>query len=394
MKFITGVVSKYIKNSDDIKNPQVRTAYGKCCNLTGIFCNVLLFFGKLAAGLISGSVSITADAVNNLSDASSNIISLMGFKLASRPADSEHPYGHGRYEYLSALMVAVIIMVIGVELLKTSVDKIINPQEVETGVLTFVILGISIAVKLFMMFFNREIGKLIDSGSLLATSADSRNDVIATSAVAASAVISKLCHVELDGYMGVAVAIFILISGFGMIRDTIDPLLGTAPSPELVQYIHDKIMSYDGVLGTHDLIVHDYGPGKRFASVHVEVSAEDDVLLTHDILDNIEKDFLENDGLHLVAHLDPVTTSDSRIGEIRTLLCEIVNEFSSDLSIHDLRVVDGTTHTNIIFDCVVPYNIKLSEKEVKTEIARRVKSVCPTYNCVITVDRPFAVIPH
>ncbi|MBQ9950227.1 MAG: cation transporter [Clostridia bacterium] len=394
MSFITGVVSKHIKNGDDIKNPQVRASYGKCCNLMGIFCNILLFFGKLAAGLISKSVSITADAVNNLSDASSNIISLMGFKLASRPADREHPYGHGRYEYLSALMVAVIIMVIGVELFKTSVDKIINPHEVETGVLTFVILGISIAVKLFMMFFNREIGKLIDSGSLLATSADSRNDVIATSAVAASAIISELCHVELDGYMGVAVAIFILISGFSMIRDTVDPLLGTAPSPELVQHIHDKILSYDGVLGTHDLIVHDYGPGKRFASVHVEVSAEEDVLRTHDILDNIEKDFLENDGLHLVAHLDPVTASDSRICEIRALLCEIINEFSSDLSIHDLRVVDGATHTNIIFDCVVPYNIKLTEKEIKSEIARRVKSVCPTYNCVITVDRPFVAISH
>lgn len=393
MKVFTRIASKFVKNSENINDKQVRADYGKVASIAGILLNVLLFAGKLTIGLISNSVSITSDAVNNISDASSNVVSLFGFKLSKRPPDSEHPYGHGRYEYLSALMVAVLIMIIGVELFKSSVNKILNPEKVEFSIAMVCVLVLSMVIKLLMMLFNSEIGSYIKSSTLKATAADSRNDIISTGAVLAAAVISHIFNVELDGYMGVAVAVFILISGFGMIRDTIDPLLGSAPDPEMVEHIQKKIYSYDGVLGTHDLIVHDYGPGRQFASVHIEVAAEDDVLKTHDILDNIERDFLEHDNLHLVAHLDPISTSDSKVGELRIEINKIVKDINSQITIHDLRIVEGVTHTNAIFDCVVPHSVKLSEKEVKEQISEKVKAKHPTYNCVITIDREFAAVP-
>lgn len=386
------LIKRFIKDYENIQKTSVRSAYGKLSGVVGIVCNVLLCAVKLAAGLISGSVAITADAVNNLSDASSSIISLLGFKLAERPADDEHPYGHGRYEYLSGLMVALLIMIIGVELLKSSVDKILHPERVMFSVATACVLLFSIVLKLWMAFFNTKMGKTINSGTLEATAADSRNDVITTSAVLIAAIASKFTNVELDGFMGAAVALFILYSGFGLVKDTLDPILGKAPEPETVKAIKEKILSYPGVLGTHDLMVHDYGPGRQFASVHVEMDAESDVLESHDVIDNIERDFLKNDGIHMLVHYDPISSSDSETSELRIWISERIKEIDIRLTIHDLRIVKGKTHTNVIFDCVVPYDTGIEEKEIKKRINNMVQEQYPDHFCVITIDRSYAPI--
>ena len=381
----------FVKNRSP-QSPAGRTAYGKLSSSVGIFCNIILFAGKLTAGLVSGSVSITADAVNNLSDASSSIISLLGFKLASRPADPEHPYGHGRYEYLSALFISIFIILIGFELLKSGVDKIIHPENVEFNFIFAGILVFSILLKLWMMFFNTKTGRLINSQTLIATATDSRNDVIATAAVLAASLISYFTGVQLDGYMGVAVSLFILYSGVMLIRDTLDPLLGKAPDRELVEEIRKKILSYPGVISAHDLMVHDYGPGRQFASVHVEMSADADVIESHDVLDNIERDFLQNMGIHMVVHYDPISTNDSFTCEMRKWLSEQVKSIDSRMTIHDLRVVHGTTHTNVIFDCVAPHGIGIEDSDLKKKIDSLVKSKYPYCNTVITIDRSFTSI--
>ncbi len=388
------LIKKFVKNYINTDDREVRTSYGKMSGVVGIICNVILFIGKLLAGLISGSVSITADAVNNLSDASSSIISLLGFKLASRPADEEHPYGHGRYEYLSGLMVSVLIMVIGVELFRGSVEKIINPAVVEFSWIIVAVLIFSILLKLWMMFFNMDIGKKINSKTLIATAADSRNDVITTSAVLAAALISHFADIELDGIMGIAVAVFILYSGFGLIKDTLNPMLGRAPDEEQVNQIKNKILKYPNVLGTHDLMVHDYGPGRLFASVHVEMAAENDVLESHDVIDNIERDFLENDGLHMIVHLDPISTKDSLVSELRIWISEQIIYLDERLTIHDLRIVKGPTHTNVIFDCLVPHDMEIGEKEIKNYLRNIIREKYPNYYAVVTIDRSYAAMPH
>ena len=388
------LVRLFVKNSRDTTDPAVRTAYGNLASWVGIFCNLLLCAGKFLAGTLSGSISIAADAVNNLSDASSSVVSLIGFKLGARPADDEHPYGHARFEYLAGLAVAVMVLVIGVELLKSSVDKILHPAAVTFSWVAMAVLAASIAVKLWMALFNRTLGKRINSGSLIATAADSRNDVLTTSAVLVASLISHFANVELDGWMGAAVALFILYSGVGLIKDTIDPLLGLAPDPELVQHIHDKIMSYPGVLGTHDLMVHDYGPGRQFASVHVELAAEDDVMASHELIDDIERDFLKNDRLPVVIHFDPIVTSDAQVGDMRRWLAEAVKTIDPSLSIHDLRMVPGVNHTNVIFDCVPPPGFAMSSARLKDAIARLVSEKDPSYRCVITVETSFAAVPR
>lgn len=388
------LVRHFIKNSSDTKNPAVRTAYGKFSSAVGIACNMLLFIGKSIVGILSSSVAVTADAVNNLSDASSSVISLLGFKLASRPADEEHPYGHGRYEYLSGLMVAVLIMVIGVELFKSSVEKIINPEPVVFGWVFTAVLMLSILLKLWMAFFNIKIGGIINSRTLIATAADSRNDVISTSAVLAASLISHFTGVELDGWMGVAVAVFILYSGFGLVRDTLDPMLGKAPDPETVSKIHEKILSYPGVLGTHDLMVHDYGPGRQFASVHVEMSAEGDVVKSHDIIDKIERDFLKNDNIHMIVHFDPISTKESAVNDLRMEIAEELRKLDSRLTIHDLRITDAEDKKNVIFDCVVPRDMEIGEKEIKQFVSNIVAASYPSYSCSVTIDRSYAAMPH
>lgn len=386
------LINLFIKNSSDIHNTAVRTAYGKLSGWVGIVCNILLCAGKFLVGFISGSVSITADAANNLADASSSIISLLGFKLSERSADEEHPYGHARYEYISGFIIAVLVLVIGFELLKGSIDKILHPSAVEFSWVTVGVLGASILVKLWMMLFNTKIGRLISSSALEATAADSRNDCISTLAVLIAALISHFLSVELDGWMGTLVAVFILYSGINLVRDAMSPLLGKAPDPEMVEDIRQRIMSYDGVLGTHDLMVHDYGPGRVFASVHVEMPAENDVLQSHDIIDNIERDFLKN-GLNLVIHFDPIVTSDSAVGDTRREISDIVQKIDERLSVHDLRMVPGPTHTNVIFDCVVPPKFTMQPDDLKAEISRFVKLGHPDYVCVITVEQSFAPIP-
>ncbi|MDD5944448.1 MAG: cation diffusion facilitator family transporter [Clostridia bacterium] len=388
------LINKFIKDSDNVSDINVRTAYGKLSGKVGIFCNILLFIGKFLAGTISGSVSITADAVNNLSDAASSIISLVGFKMAEKPADADHPYGHARYEYLSGLTVAVMIIVIGFELFKTGLDKVLHPSPVEFSLISVAVLVCSIAVKLWMACFNRSMGKKINSSTLEATAADSRNDVISTSAVLAAAIISHFFSIELDGYMGIAVAVFILYSGAGLVKETLDPLLGKAPDPELVNYIQNKILSYEGVLGTHDLMIHDYGPGRQFASVHVEMAAEDDVLKSHDVIDNIERDFLIHDRLNVIVHYDPIITGDEKTNDLRSWLSDLVKSINENLSIHDLRIVPGATHTNLIFDCVLPFDVDIKPSDLKETVQKLVTKEHPDYYCVMTVDTSYAAMPH
>ena len=383
------LVHRFIENADDTANPAVRNAYGTLASTVGIVCNVLLCVGKGAIGLFAGSVSIVADAVNNLSDASSNVVSLLGFHMAGRPADREHPYGHGRYEYLAGMVVAVLVLVIGVELVRSSVEKLIDPSPTEFSPAVAIVLVASMLVKAWMMLFNRTLGRRIGSVTLEATAMDSRNDVITTGAVLAAAVVSALTGVDLDGWTGLAVGCFILWSGFGLMRETIDPLLGRTPSDELVRHIHDTIMGYPGVLGTHDLMVHDYGPGRQFASAHVEMAAEASPLDSHDTLDNIEREFLERDGMHVVLHYDPIVTDDPQVCDLRNWIAQQVKVIDPELTIHDLRCVPGPTHTNVIFDCVRPHGLAMSDDELRGTISGLVKSRHPGYDCVITVDRSY-----
>lgn len=388
------LVRIFLKNPEDTTSPAARAAYGRLAGLVGIVCNLLLCLGKFAVGFLSGSIAISADAVNNLSDASSSIVSLVGFKLAARPADEDHPYGHARFEYLAGLAVAVMVLVIGFELGKTSISRILHPAPVEFSLPAALVLAVSILVKLWMAAFNRQIGRAIGSAALEATAADSRNDVLSTGAVLAASVIGHYTALALDGWMGLAVAAFILISGVGLVKETIDPLLGEAPDPGLVRHIHDKVMGYPGVLGVHDLMVHDYGPGRRFASLHVEMAAEGDVMESHDLIDNIERDFFKNDNLSVVIHFDPIVTSEAAVGDLRRWIAGQVKEIDPRLTIHDLRTVPGPTHTNVIFDCVTPPDFGMQPLELKQAIKRRVHAERPELVCVITVEHSFAPMPH
>lgn len=383
------LIRTFVPNAGDTGDPAVRTRYGLVASMTCIVCNVLLCMGKGAVGLVSGSVSIVADAVNNLSDASSNVVSLLGFKLASRPADEDHPYGHGRYEYLAGLVVAVLVCAIGINLVGSSVEKIMSPEPTEFGPAVVIVLVGSMAVKLWMATFNRRLGRAISSETLEATAVDSRNDVIATAAVLASAVVSQLVGIDLDGWAGLAVGGFILWSGIQLVREAVSPLLGKVPDPAYVEHIRDKIMSYPGVLGTHDLMVHDYGPGRQFASAHVEMAAEGDPLDQHDLLDNIEQDFKDDEGLVMTLHFDPIVTNDPQVRDMRHWIDLAVKDIDRRLSIHDLRCVPGPTHTNVIFDCVRPADCALSASELRARVSELVRDHYPRAVCKITVDESY-----
>ena len=387
------LVRRFVRRYEHTEDPAVRTAYGNLAGAVGIACNALLCAAKLLVGTLFGSISVTADAVNNLSDASSSIITLVGFKLSAKPADKEHPYGHARIEYLAGLAVSVLIIVIGFELARTSLDKILHPTPVAFSWLTVAVLAGSIGVKLWMAVFNRAIGRRIGSSTLQATATDSRNDVISTAAVLAALALGQATHLVLDGWMGLAVALFILYSGIGLIKETVDPLLGEAPSEELTQYIARKVLSHEGVLGTHDLMVHDYGPGRCFASVHVEMAAEKDVLESHDIIDNIERDFHDNDNIHLVIHYDPIQTGDRAVGTLRTWMEGQLQTISPQLSMHDFRTVRGPTHTNLIFDVVVPAGFSLGDEALCARIqqlAQQKNTEEMKYYTVVTVDHSYA----
>lgn len=380
------LVRTFVPNSDAVGDPAVRTRYGLLASVTCIACNVILCAAKGVAGVLAGSVSLVADAVNNLSDASSNIVSLLGFKLASRPADHDHPYGHGRYEYLAGLMVAVLVCSIGINLVGTSVEKIASPDRAEFGPLSFAVLVASMAVKLWMMRFNRTLGRAISSETLEATAIDSRNDVITSAAVLVSAAVSAATGLDLDGWAGLAVGAFICVSGVGLVRDAVSPLLGTVPDQALVDHIRNKILSYPGVLGTHDLMVHDYGPGRKFASAHVEMAGEGDPFVQHDLIDNIEQAFLHDDGLVMTLHFDPIVTNDPMVTDMRHQVDLAVKRIDPGLSIHDLRCAPGPTHTNVIFDCVRPASCTLSDRELRRRISELVRKDHPDAVCKITID--------
>ena len=385
------LIRLFIRQPDDMQEPKVRAAYGNLAGVVGMVCNILLCIGKLTVGTLFGSIAITADALNNLSDASSNVVSLIGFKLASRAPDAEHPYGHARYEYLAGLVVSVTILGIGFSLLRESVVKVLHPTAVEFSWLTVAVLAASIAVKLWMSGFNRAIGRTIQSETLIATAADSRNDVMSTGAVLVSTI---LCSVTgwnvLDGLMGVGVAVFILISGWGLVMDTLSPLLGESPSPELVDHIEQTAMSYPGVLGVHDLMVHDYGPGHQFASLHVELPAEEDPLEAHDLIDNIERDFLQKDRLMVTIHYDPIVTSDAQVGVLRSRLTEYVRQLDPQLSIHDLRMVPGKTHTNVLFDLVLPAGYAGDRAALVERLRAFVREQDAAYCCIIKIEQSYA----
>ncbi len=389
------LIRTFIKDRDNIKSRAVRTAYGNLASVVGIVCNLLLFAGKLAVGTLFGSIAITADAINNLSDASSNIVSLLGFRLAAKAPDEKHPFGHARYEYLAGLAVSAMIMAIGLSLLKESAAKVLHPEEVGFSLLTVLVLLASIAVKLWMSVFNRTVGTIITSETLLATAADSRNDVISTSAVLVSSVLCRVTgQPRIDGLMGVAVAAFILWSGWGLVQDTLSPLLGESPNPELVDRIEAKVLSYPGVLGTHDLMVHDYGPGRQFASLHVEVPAEMDPLEAHDLIDNIERDFLREERIQVTIHYDPIVTADARVGVLRARLNEKVAAMDPELSLHDLRIVPGPTHTNVLFDLVVPAGYAGDRGALVKELREFVAGQDEHYFSVIKVEQSYSAMHH
>ena len=376
-----------LRGRADYRSPGTRAKVGSLSGTVGIGANVLLFGGKLLAGILTGSVSITADAMNNLSDASSSIVTLLGFKLAQQPPDEDHPYGHARFEYLSGLAVAVMIMLIGFELGKSSVQKILNPTAVAFSFVAAGVLLASIAVKLWLFLFNKKLGKLISSTTLEATAQDSRNDCVSTLAVLAAALVEYVFDIRIDGYVGLGVAGFILWSGWGLAKQTISPLLGEAASPELRERIVDYISLQPHVLGYHDLMVHDYGPGQRFASLHVEMDAADDPLYCHEIIDDMERECLRSHNIHLVIHYDPVITNDPEINRLRDCCMDVLRQQDSRLTLHDFRMVRGTGHTNLIFDVSLPHDLRGKEKAIQKELnARLNEGSAMVYHTVITFD--------
>lgn len=385
------IMKAFVPGYGERDDSQVREKSGKVAGAVGIATNLVLFAIKLAAGLLSGSVAVMADAVNNLTDSGSSIIMLVGFKLAGKPADEKHPFGHARIEYLSGVIVSFIVLFLGLELGLTSLEKIITPQPADFSALALGILVVSVAVKLWQCLFYRSVGKKIHSDTVYATSSDSRNDAIATSVVLLGAVITRLTSLNLDGFLGLAVAVFIVVSGVKLVIETGNPLLGTAPDSALVKTIYEKILSYEGIFGIHDLTVHNYGEGKCFASVHCEVPAERDIMISHDIIDNIERDFQRDLGIHLVIHLDPIVTGDERTNKLREQVSKLLHLIYPQASMHDFRVVWGVTHSNVVFDVAVPFSLADSDDQVKERIAQAVSTLDPTYRAVVTVDRESTV---
>ena len=379
----------FVKNHHDLQNTQVRVQYGKMSSFVGIFVNVLLFVIKFVTGRVFHSVAITADAVNNLSDAGSSVISLVSFKISGKPADKQHPFGHERIEYLASLVVGLFILLLGLELLKTSFGKILHPDVISFSLLTVGVLLFSIGAKLWLYKFNQNLGKRLDSSMMKATAADSLSDVLATSSVLLSTIISPLLGFQLDGYMGVAVSLLIMFSGINILKEMLDTLLGQKPSEELVHQLEEYIRKYEGVLGIHDLVIHSYGPRRSFVSVHVEVDARRDILESHDLIDNIEREIARDLDIHLVIHMDPLTMDDPDVLRLRDMTAKIVSEIDASLSMHDFRVVKGVTHTNLIFDVVIPYQCPKKDPQVIAEITQKIKEKEQNLYAVITIDRSY-----
>jgi len=368
-----------------------RSAYGKLCGIAGIVLNVILFAGKFLAGMLSNSIAITADAFNNLSDAGTSLVTLAGFKLAEQKPDSDHPFGHGRIEYLSGLIVSAVILMMAFELFMDSVDKILHPSEVEFSIIVFVILIASILGKLYMAYYNFSIGKKIDSSTLKATGTDSLSDCISTAVVLIATLVGYLTNVQIDGYCGIAVAVLIFVAGFNAARETLDPLLGQPPEPEFVEKIEQMVLDFDkeSIIGIHDLIVHDYGPGRRVISLHAEVPAEGDMLTLHDVIDNLEMALRKELGCLTTIHMDPVVTTDEHVTELKKQCNQIVKAIGDKLSLHDFRVVFGDSHINMIFDVVIPFEFYLSDAETTKLIQDKVwEQIGENYFVVITIDKP------
>ena len=372
------------KNTED---PAVRDKCGRVAGAVGIVTNFLLFLMKIIVGTVFHSVSVTADAVNNLTDSGSSVVTLIGFKMASKPADEKHPFGHARIEYLSGVIVSFIVIFLGLQLGMSSIEKILTPEENALTPVALVVLVISILAKLWQCLFYRKVGRMIKSESVEATSKDSRNDVIATSVVLLGAVITMLTGVNLDGYMGAAVALFIVFSGVQLTISTADPLLGQAPEGELVQTITEKMLSYPGIIGMHDLAVHNYGVGRCFASAHCEVDAKNDILVSHDLIDNIERDFSRDLGIHMVIHLDPVIVGDARTDALHCKVQSLVTALYPTVTIHDFRVIWGVTHSNIVFDAAVPFAVKDSDAVITQKLEAEIQKLDPDYRTVVTIDR-------
>lgn len=378
----------FIKDRENIQNPAVRQAYGILCGAVGIALNLLLFGGKFIAGLISGSIAIMADAFNNLSDAGSSVITLIGFKIAGQKPDSDHPFGHGRFEYISGFLVSVIILLMGIELLKSSVTKIIHPEE---PVFSPVILGIliaSILVKSYMFLYNRQLGRKLNSAAMTATAADSLSDMLATTVVFISTLISRFTDFNADGWCGILVGLFICYAGFSAAKDTVSLLLGQAPEPEFVQQVEDIVAAHREVIGLHDLIVHNYGPGRVLISLHAEVPADGSILALHEVIDTIEHELRNTLNCQAVIHMDPVRVGDVETEQLKTLIEKILSEIDSALTMHDFHIASDPTHTNLIFDVVTPYGFRLSDAELVDLIDQKVKSENPNYLIVVDVDKP------
>ena len=381
------ILRLFVRNWKNTEDPKVRADCGKAAGLVGIVTNLLLFAAKIIIGTLFGSVSITADAVNNLTDSGSSIVTMVGFKLAGKPADEKHPFGHARIEYLSGVIVSFIVLFLGWELGMSSIEKIITPEENRLTPAVLIVLVLSVAMKLWQSAFYCSVGRMISSDAVIATAKDSRNDAISTTVVLLGAAISLFTGVNLDGWLGVIVALFIMFSGVQLILDTASPLLGQAPEKELVQSIHSRILSYEGVIGVHDLAVHNYGVGRCFASVHCEVDAARDLMESHDLIDNIERDFKAQSGINLVIHLDPVIVDDPRTNALKAEVQVICAELYPGASIHDFRVVWGLSHSNLVFDMMVPFSVHADDEVIRSQVEEAVRQLNSTYRVVITVDR-------
>jgi len=385
------LVNKFINDHDNIHDIKVRNSYGFLGGIIGILVNLVLFTIKLSVGLITSSISITADAFNNLSDAASSIITILGFKLSSMPADKEHPFGHGRIEYISALIVAFMVMLVGVQFIKSSFQKIINPDIVVFELIPFILLLVSILLKVWLSRFNKHIGNTINSSALKAASIDALGDVFTSSCVAISFLAAKFTSIPIDGYMGMGVALFIVYSGFNLVKETLNPLLGEAPDPELVNAINEKVMSYDNILGTHDLIIHNYGPGRCMCSIHAEIPSDISLVKIHEIIDKAERDISNELNIYLVIHIDPICIIEGEVKEIYDYIQDYLNNFEYVDSIHDFRVIGEGEYKNIIFDVVIDTSkkISLSDSEIKSNINDHVQKVHPDYRTLITVDKHY-----
>ena len=383
------LVKLFIRDYENTGNLKVREAYGTLGSITGIVVNVILAIIKYIAGILSGSISVTADAINNLSDAGSSIISLIGVKLSAKPADKDHPYGHGRVEYISALGVSFFVLLMGIELFKSSIDKIANPVPVKFNWVALIILLISIFMKLWLGFFNKKLGEKINSSPMIAVMKDSFSDCLATTVALVAIVVSAFSDINIDGYLGIIVAGFIFLAGFNILKDTMADLLGKPADKEITEQIENKLLSYDKIVGVHDMIMHDYGPGRKFASAHAEVSSKDDIMEIHDIIDLAERDIFNEFGIVISIHTDPIVTDDERINSLKDMTNDIIKEISDEMSIHDFRVVDGPTHTNLIFDLIVPHKYHLSNPQIIKIIEDKLSKIDERYFVVITIEHAF-----